>query len=151
MPYYESKTAANSSREPSPNRDSSEPDVKAVGENQLNIAEWRTRAGIDVSQQIHLVKLAHMRYQHPDLAEITVFLRGKCVPVSSLSSVLFVEDSPSERGPLALTMNFRLWYASLQEGWGKDLVSRLWKRSVRLLCTVRSEEVLGWHFRGREL
>lgn len=39
------------------------------------VAEWRKREGIDPSQQIKLVKLAHMRYQHPDLSEITQFLR----------------------------------------------------------------------------
>jgi hypothetical protein len=31
--------------------------------------------GIDPAKQIRLVRLVHMRYQHPDLGEITTFLR----------------------------------------------------------------------------
>jgi hypothetical protein len=44
------------------------PDSKAV-------SEWRTEVDIDISKQIRLVKLGHMRYQHLDLETITTFLR----------------------------------------------------------------------------
>lgn len=64
------------SREPSPNRGASVPDVTAIGEEQESLQSWRQRVGIDPSKQIRLVKVSHMRYQHPDLAEITKFLRG---------------------------------------------------------------------------
>jgi hypothetical protein len=39
------------------------------------VEEWRIKTGIDQARQIRLVRLVHMRYQHPDLAAITIFLR----------------------------------------------------------------------------
>ncbi|KAJ3538386.1 hypothetical protein NM208_g5927 [Fusarium decemcellulare] len=50
------------------------PDVVAVGDNKECLGDWKKRSGIDTSKQIRLVKLAHMRYQHPDLDSITTFL-----------------------------------------------------------------------------
>lgn len=64
------------SREPSPNRGAKVPDtVENATPGSSSIAEWRKSRGIDPAEQIRLVKLAHMRYQHPDLAQITIFLR----------------------------------------------------------------------------
>jgi catechol 2,3-dioxygenase-like lactoylglutathione lyase family enzyme len=63
------------SREPSPNRGASVPDHKAIGEDRETIAEWQKKKNVDTSMQIRLVKVSHMRYQHPDLAEITTFMR----------------------------------------------------------------------------
>lgn len=77
MPYYPSHTQPDAIQESVPNHGASQPDAKAVGKEALSIAEWRAREGIDVSSQIRLVKLSHMRYQHPDLLEITTFLRGE--------------------------------------------------------------------------
>lgn len=57
------------------NKGASVPDIEAVGTDCKTIEEWRKQNGIDVEKQIRLVKLAHMRYQHPDLDEITTFLR----------------------------------------------------------------------------
>ncbi|GFG23267.1 metapyrocatechase 2 [Aspergillus udagawae] len=51
------------------------PDVVAIGEEQESLAKWKERCGIKTENQIRLVKLAHMRYQHPDLDAITVFLQ----------------------------------------------------------------------------
>ena len=52
------------------------PDIEAVQQQQgESAADWRKRCGIDKSQQIRIVKLAHMRYQHPDLETITTFMR----------------------------------------------------------------------------
>jgi len=56
------------------NRGANMPDVKAVGEGIGSIAEWQKRHNIDTEKHIRLVKLAHMRYQHPDLSTITTFL-----------------------------------------------------------------------------
>ena len=39
-------------------------------------AELRQTFGIDTTTQIKLKKLVYMRYQHPDLKEITTFMRG---------------------------------------------------------------------------
>ncbi|CAI7607523.1 unnamed protein product [Penicillium pancosmium] len=57
------------------NHGASVPDLIAVGSEQENVEEWRERCNIDQSSQIRLVKLAHMRYQHPDLDQITTFLQ----------------------------------------------------------------------------
>lgn len=77
MPYYTSLTQLDGTQEIVPNHGASQPDAKAVGKKALSIAEWRAYEGIDVSRQVKLVKLSHMRYQHPELLEITTFLRGK--------------------------------------------------------------------------
>ena len=64
------------SRETSPNRGESQQDLKAVSSDRESIEAWRAREGIDISQQVRIVKISHMRYQHPDLAVITKFLKG---------------------------------------------------------------------------
>lgn len=53
------------------------PDVDAIGEDREPLAKWKERCGIKTENQIRLVKLAHMRYQHPDLDAITAFLQGQ--------------------------------------------------------------------------
>ncbi|KAI6835296.1 hypothetical protein KC340_g5537 [Hortaea werneckii] len=50
-------------------------DVEAIGPESEPLASWQKRNNIDTSKQIKLVKLAHMRYQHPELETITTFLR----------------------------------------------------------------------------
>lgn len=71
------------SRGPSPNRGASVPDSekKAIPD-QASKREWQKKRGIDPSKQVRIVKLSHMRYQHPDLNKITTFLRGKHSPAS---------------------------------------------------------------------
>lgn len=49
-------------------------DIKAIGAGGQNTREWQESRGIDRAQQVSLRKLAHMRYQHPDLDVITTFL-----------------------------------------------------------------------------
>ncbi|OOF92088.1 hypothetical protein ASPCADRAFT_153403 [Aspergillus carbonarius ITEM 5010] len=63
--------------EPTPPRchGASIPDVTAMGPEQESVSSWRERSGINTEGQIRLVKLSHMRYQHPDLDEITTFLK----------------------------------------------------------------------------
>ncbi|PKX90214.1 putative MFS transporter [Aspergillus novofumigatus IBT 16806] len=51
------------------------PDVVAIGDEREPLAKWKERCGIKPENLIRLVKLAHMRYQHPDLDAITVFLQ----------------------------------------------------------------------------
>ncbi|KAK4998063.1 hypothetical protein LTR66_002645 [Elasticomyces elasticus] len=62
-------------REQSPNRGRSVPDTQALGPERASLSEWQKNQGIDTAKQIRIVKLAHMRYQHPDLPKITTFLR----------------------------------------------------------------------------
>lgn len=58
-----------------PNAGASVPDHDAMGDKSEAISEWRKRVGIDPSKHVRLVKVAHMRYQHPDMATITKFLK----------------------------------------------------------------------------
>ncbi|KAJ5281312.1 hypothetical protein N7478_006684 [Penicillium angulare] len=58
----------------SPNSGASVPDLVAIGNEQESVQKWQQRCGIDKKEQVRLVKLAHMRYQHPDLDQITTFL-----------------------------------------------------------------------------
>lgn len=51
------------------------PDTQATGSIQQSIFEWRKEMGIEPKKQVHLVRLAHMRYQHPDLEQISDFLQ----------------------------------------------------------------------------
>ncbi|KAH8689430.1 Glyoxalase/Bleomycin resistance protein/Dihydroxybiphenyl dioxygenase [Talaromyces proteolyticus] len=57
------------------NQGTAVPDYIAVGKESEAQATWRKREGIKPENQIKLAKLAHMRYQHPNLDEITVFLK----------------------------------------------------------------------------
>lgn len=58
------------------NHGASIPDLIAMGDEQENVTDWQRRCGINKDSQIRLVKLTHMRYQHPDLDQITTFLQG---------------------------------------------------------------------------
>ncbi|GAB5588891.1 hypothetical protein Unana1_03791 [Umbelopsis nana] len=55
------------------NKYSAVPDTVAQHSGQ-SIADFIKEFSIDEEKQVRLVKLVHMRYQHPDLAEITQFL-----------------------------------------------------------------------------
>lgn len=57
-----------------PNAGASIPDKQAIGEESEPLATYYDRVGIDNAKRVQMVKLAHMRYQHPDLDEITTFL-----------------------------------------------------------------------------
>jgi hypothetical protein len=57
-----------------PNAGASIPDQQAIGEESEPLATYYDRVGIDNAKRVQMVKLAHMRYQHPDLDEITTFL-----------------------------------------------------------------------------
>lgn len=76
------------SREPSPTRGAQVPDhiENAPSSGCPSLSEWRKSRGIDPAQQVKLVKLAHMRYQHPDLKQITVFLRDFGMHVAKKSA-----------------------------------------------------------------
>ena len=63
------------SRGPSPNRGASVPDNEAIGPESTTQKAWLSEMGIDKSKHIKLTKLSHMRYQHENLDEITIFLR----------------------------------------------------------------------------
>ena len=65
------------SRGPSPNRGASVPDFVAIGPESESQESWLKANKLDKAERVNIVKLSHMRYQHPDLQEITTFLRGK--------------------------------------------------------------------------
>ncbi|KAL2837463.1 Glyoxalase/Bleomycin resistance protein/Dihydroxybiphenyl dioxygenase [Aspergillus pseudoustus] len=50
-------------------------DVVAIGPDQEPLVHWKERCKISPEGQVRLVKLSHMRYQHPDLEQITTFLQ----------------------------------------------------------------------------
>jgi len=58
-----------------PNVGKTIPDVEAMGDETEPLAQWQKRTNIDTSKQVKIVKLAHMRYQHPDIPTITKFLK----------------------------------------------------------------------------
>lgn len=62
------------SRGPSPNRGASVPD-NSTKESSVTQTEWLASANVQRENWIHLSKLSHMRYQHEDLDQITIFLR----------------------------------------------------------------------------
>ncbi|KAF2032958.1 Glyoxalase/Bleomycin resistance protein/Dihydroxybiphenyl dioxygenase [Setomelanomma holmii] len=68
-------TLANPSRETSPNRGSSVPQAEAIPKPCIPFRQWQKEQMIDRDAQIKITKLVHMRYQHPDLDQITTFLR----------------------------------------------------------------------------
>jgi hypothetical protein len=57
-----------------PNHGASIPDKQAIGDESEPLPAYYSRLGIDNAARVQMVKLAHMRYQHPDLDEITTFL-----------------------------------------------------------------------------
>lgn len=63
------------SRSPSPARGASIPQERAIPPIRLPLRQWQSSQNIDLAAQIKLTRISHMRYQHPDLTEITTFLR----------------------------------------------------------------------------
>ncbi|KAH8892627.1 Glyoxalase/Bleomycin resistance protein/Dihydroxybiphenyl dioxygenase [Thozetella sp. PMI_491] len=60
---------------PEPNYGFTVSDLEAMGPEQQSVTDWEAKNDIDPSKQIKLVRLTHMRYQHPDLDKITEFLQ----------------------------------------------------------------------------
>lgn len=91
-----------------PNFGATIPDVQAMGEDTEPASHWRQRMGIDVSRQIRIVRLAHMRYRHPDLGRITLFLQDFGMSVAKRT-------------------NERIWY----RGYGTDQYVYYAERGVK--------------------
>jgi len=70
-----------------PNRGASVPDVIAVGESNVSQAEWLAKQQIDIKERVNVKKLSHMRYQHPDLEEIQVFMLGNFLGSEDLTRI----------------------------------------------------------------
>lgn len=71
-----SVTSRTSSRAPSPNRGQTIDAVDVIpGQHDMN--EWRKKNGIILANQVKLVKLSHMWYQHKDFDATTKFLRSE--------------------------------------------------------------------------
>ncbi|KAK5746808.1 hypothetical protein LTR17_000438 [Elasticomyces elasticus] len=69
-----------------PNVGKSIPDVEAIGDDSEPLTQWQKRNNIDPANQVKLVRLSHMRYQHPDLDEITTFLLDFGMHIAKKSS-----------------------------------------------------------------
>lgn len=61
-------------------------DTDAIGPDSEPLAAWQSRHNISPANQIRLVKLAHMRYQHPDLPTIERFMRDFGMHVAARSA-----------------------------------------------------------------
>ncbi|KAJ4292806.1 hypothetical protein N0V90_009469 [Kalmusia sp. IMI 367209] len=68
-------TPKNPSRETSPARGITVPQDDAIPANRMPLREWQASRNIDRDAQVKITRVSHMRYQHPDLNEITTFLR----------------------------------------------------------------------------
>ncbi|KAK5726276.1 hypothetical protein LTR17_012896 [Elasticomyces elasticus] len=69
-----------------PNVGKSIPDIEAIGDDSEPLTSWQNRNSIDPANQVKLVRLSHMRYQHPDLEEITTFLLDFGMHIAKKSS-----------------------------------------------------------------
>jgi hypothetical protein len=49
--------------------------MEMIGWDRMSINDWKARENIDEKSQIRLVRLSHMRYQHPDFTAISTFLQ----------------------------------------------------------------------------
>ena len=58
-----------------PNSGVSVLDQEEINKRHVNLRDWQKQQGIDVSKHVRIVKVAHMRYQHPDFPTITKFLK----------------------------------------------------------------------------
>ncbi|KAH8817441.1 trihydroxytoluene oxygenase [Xylogone sp. PMI_703] len=59
---------------PKPNRGATVAEHEAV-KSDVKLRDWQKKVGIDRSKQVKIVRISHMRYQHPDLDIITTFLQ----------------------------------------------------------------------------
>lgn len=126
------------SRDVSPNRGASVPDVAAISSERETVSDWRKRCKINTTEQIKLVKLAHVRYRHPELDTITRFLRD-----FGMHTVKKAED--------------KIWYG----GYGSDqYVCRSYHEAIRRsslrhtlarLCGEGRKGLSGWHLCRRKL
>ncbi|TAQ83361.1 hypothetical protein B7494_g8319 [Chlorociboria aeruginascens] len=72
--HLENNTQPTSNGHPTPNHGASINANSAIPSPQ-SLSTWRQDHGIDVSAQVKLVKLSHMRYQHVDLEKVSEFLK----------------------------------------------------------------------------
>lgn len=61
----------------SPNRGYSVQDILETGKLSMSQNDFMKEYGIESAVHIHLKKLVYMRYQVPDLAKATIFLKGE--------------------------------------------------------------------------
>ncbi|KAF3395702.1 Metapyrocatechase 2 [Penicillium rolfsii] len=100
-----------------PNHGASVLDVVAIGNEQEDVAKWQQRCHIDKRSQIRLVKLAHMRYQHPDLEQITTFLEGKLTVHFGFLRIVATANLDADFGmAVAKRTEDQIWY----RGYGSD-------------------------------
>lgn len=61
-------------------------DTVAAGNDYEHQTEWLKRQNVDLNCRITLKKLSHVRYQHPDLDEISKFLAGTCLSCTFINT-----------------------------------------------------------------
>ena len=149
------------------------PDSVATWSESEPQTKWLRDNKIETEKQVKIVKVAHMRYQHPDLQAITTFLRGELY--SSLTCGFRVAYMPPNplipRKPgffgrfhiaaflqllawmwlTTLRNQLRLRHARREEDSHSKMVQGVRDRPVRVLCARRPEEILGWRVRSGKL
>lgn len=107
---------------PEPNRGGPVSDLVSDGPHrQQSLAEWKKQRKCDDTKQIRLVKLAHMRYRHPDLGVITEFLQGIYLPIIECARKLLFITVIDKRCPdfgmyVAKRTETEIWF----RGYGPD-------------------------------
>lgn len=64
----------------------------AAGANSEEQRAWQKRKNIDPKEQIKLVRISHVRYQHPDLDKILIFLKGQSACSMSVILILLTPE-----------------------------------------------------------
>lgn len=107
---------------PEPNRGGPVSDLVSNGpDRQQSLAEWKKQRQCDKNEQIRLVKLAHMRYRHPDLGEISEFLQGIYLPIRACARNLLLIEVIDNQCPdfgmyVAKRTETEIWF----RGYGPD-------------------------------
>lgn len=123
---------------PEPNRGGPVSDlVSDAPDRQRSQAEWKKDRNCDETKQIKLVKLAHMRYRHPDLGVITDFLQGIYLPIIAYAGKLLLIKLGNNQCPdfgmyVAKRTETEIWF----RGYGPD----------PFVCKVKYSAVV-WHCR----
>lgn len=107
---------------PEPNRGGPVSDVVPDGpERQQSLEEWKKQRNCDENEHVRLVKLAHMRYRHPDLGAITEFLQGIYLPIKACArDFLLIKLIDAQRPDFGMYVAKRTETEIWLRGYGPD-------------------------------
>jgi hypothetical protein len=91
-------------------------DTVAAGDDYEPQAKWLKRQGVHLSHRVTLKKLPHVRYQHPDLDEISKFLASTCQILNYQQHIIDPGPSAPFGMEVAKIGDDEIWY----KGYGPD-------------------------------